>query len=247
MLSSTIVLGLLFVLFVDTLARPSRGNRVISNAQSLQNSGLSGVHLKTPQPKHVASDSSNSFSWPIDNAKRALSGTEMRNISSLDAPRLALVDNSSNPVDTTKSTLVINDSDHPTCYGSRRSAPIANPSNCNMAIYQMISEGDPEEEVLWSGRHTWSLGTCKVELVPRADAEEYITRANLAQAAQRIKRRCITPAHGFRGGYVAVGLSTMFRLKVWASTSSGTVNETTSALSSPLDSPDLLEQEQVQR
>ena len=247
MLSSTLMLGLFFVLFVDTFARPSRGNPVISYAQHLQNFGLSGVRFKSPESKHDASDSPNPFSWPIDNVKRTLDSTGMRNRSSLDALRLALMDNSSNPVETTKSTLVVNETDNPKCYGIRRVAPIANPANCNMAIYELISGGDPDEAVLWSGRQTWSWETCKVELVPRADYAEFLTRGDLAQAAWLIMRNCVTRAHGYRGGRVAVGLPMIFNLKVWASTSSGTANETTSAFQSLLDSPDLSEQEQIQR
>ena len=243
MLSSTPVLGLLVISFVDAFARPSRENPVISYAQHLPTVGLSGVHLESPKSKHPASDSTNPFSRPIDNARRA----EMRNISSLDALRPALSDNSNNPVKTIKSTPVVNDTVYPTCYRSREAAPIATPAHCNIAIYEIVSRGDPEEEEIWSGRKTWIWGTCKVELVPMDHYDEYISRQSLALAASLIKRSCITATHGYRGGHVAVGLRVMFELKVWASTSSGTMNETIPALSSSLDAPDLLDQERIQR
>ena len=247
MLSSTLVLGFLFVLFVDTFARPSRGNPAISYAQHLQTVGLSGDHLTSPESKHAASDPTSLFSWPTDNVKRALNGTGMRNGSSLDATRLALMDNSSNQVETNKSSLVVNHGEDPSCFRSRETAPIANPANCNVAIYELISEGDPEEAVLWSEWQTWTFRTCKVELVPRTERAEYISRGSLARAATVTKRLCITQEHGYRGGYVAVGARMMFELKVWASTSSGTANETTSTFQSLLDPPDLLENEQIQR
>ena len=247
MLSSTLVLGLFCVLFVDTFARPSRGNSVISYAQYLQNFRLSGVDLKSPASKHDASDSLNPFSWPMDNVKRALDSTGMKNRSSMGALRLALMDNSSNPVETMKSTLVVNENDNPICYDSPRAAPIAHPANCNMAIYELMSGGDPGEAVFWSGQQTWSWRTCKVELVPTAEYAESITRGSLARAAVLIKRNCVTQAEGYRGGYVDVGSHMLFELRVWASTSSGIANETTSAFQSLLDSPDLSEQEQIQR
>lgn len=246
MLSSTVVLGLLFVLFVDTFARPSRENPVIPHAQRLQTVGPSGVRLESPKSKHAASDSSSLVSRPIDNARRALSDTGMNNGSSLAALRLALLDNSSNPVEATKSTPVINDRADPTCYGSREAAPIATPADCNEAIYKLIGR-DPEELKFWRSGKAWSSGTCKVQLVPTTVFGEYMRRQSLALAATLIKRHCVTAAHGYRGGYVAVGVGTHFILKVWASTSSGIVNETSPASLSLLDSPDLLEQEQIQR
>lgn len=235
MLSSTLVLGLLFVLFVDTFGRPSREkNPVIPNAQHVRTVGLSGVHLESPKSKHAAPDSTNLFS-------RALSSTKMRNGSSLDALSIPLVYNSTNPVETTKSTPVVKDNHIPICYRSREAAPIATPAHCNTVIYEIILGGDPERAELWTEQMTWSWGTCKVDLVPLAHYNDHITRQSLALAASLIKRSCITTAHGYRGGYVAVGLRMVFELKVWASTSSGTVNETTSAFSSSLDSSVLLE------
>ena len=243
MLSSTLALGLLFVLFIDTIARHTHENPVISYAEQLRTVGPPGVHINSTKSKHAASDSSNPSSWPKDNVKRALNSTATRNISSVETLRPALVDNSSDLVEATKSTLVVNEITDPTCtcYGSRTAAPIATPSNCNVAIYEIISAGDPEEGVLWRGQTTWTCLTCKVELVPRAESSEYMTRRHLAQAAAVIKRDCVTPEHGYRGGYIAVGSRMIFDLKVWASTSSVTVNETTSASPHLLESPGLLE------
>ena len=247
MLFSTVVLGLLFVLFIDAIARPSRGNSIIPYAEPLQAIGVSNVQLESPRSRHAASGSSSPVSRPIDNARRALSGTGMRNGSSLDALRLALVDNSSNPVEATKSTPVINDTETPTCYGSREAAPIATPANCNMAIYEMMGRRDPRDIKFWRRSKTWSYGTCKVQLVPRNDHGDCMTRQTLSEAASLIKSHCITAEHGYRGGYAAVGIRMIFDLKVWASTSSGIVNETTPEFSILSDLPDLSEQCQIQR
>ena len=241
MLSSTLVLGLLVVWFVDAFARPSRENPIISNAQHVRTVGLSGVHLDSPKSKQAGSGSTNPSSRQIGNARRALSSTGTRNRLPLDAITIPLVNNSSNQVETIKSTPVVKDNRFPICYRSREAAPVATPAHCNSAIYEIILGGDPEREELWTERVTWSWGTCKVDLVPISHYSEYITRQSLALAASLVKRTCITEAHGYRGGHVAVDFRMAFELKVWASTSSGTVNETTSAFSSSLDSPDLLE------
>ncbi len=229
MLSSTLVLGLCFVLFVDTIPHPSHENPVISYAEQLRIVDPPSFHFNSTESKHAASDSTNPSLWPKDDVKRGLNSTAMRNISSSDALTLALGDNSSDLVEATESTLVVNEITYPTCYRSRQAAPIANPSHCYVAIYQLISAGDPEEAVLWRGRTTWSWLTCKVELVPRVESSEYITRAKLARAAAFVKGDCVTLEHGYRGGYIPVGVRRVFYLKVWASTSSATVNETTSA------------------
>ena len=240
MLSSTLAFGLSFVLFANTIACRSHDHPVSSYTEQLRVVGPPGVNLNSSESKHAASDSIYSSSWLKDNLKRALNGTAMRNVSSLDAPRPALMDNSSDLVEASKSTPVVDDTE-PTCYRPRRAAPIANPSHCNVAIYEIISTGEPEEAVLWHEREAWIHLTCKVELVPISEyASEYMTRSHLAQAATLIKRDCVTFQHGFRGGYVAVGLRTNFDLRIWASTSSITVNETTSAFSHLLDSPDPL-------
>lgn len=239
MQSSTLVLGLLFVFFVDTIAHRSQEIQVISYAEQLQVVGPPVVHLNSTNSKHAASDSSNHPLFPKDNVKRAMKGTAMRNISSLDTPSPALVDNSSELVEAMKSTSVVNETTEPTCYRSRQSAPIANPSHCIIAIYQILAGGDPDEAVLWRGRETWTWLTCKVELVLRAGRAEYLARAELSQTALLIQRDCVIVQHGYRGGYIWVGLISV--LKVWASTSSVIMNETTSALSHPLDSTDPLE------
>ena len=229
MLSSTLAVGLLYVSFVDSIARRSHENPVISSTEQIRIIGPAGIHLNSTESKHAAADSTNASSWPQDKVKRALDSTAMRNVSSLGALRLAFVDNSSDLVEATKSPPVLNEITDPICYRSRRAAPIANPSHCDVAIHELISAGDPEEAVLWRGRETWSWLTCKVELVPRLDSAEYMTRSQLARAAALIERDCVTPEHGYRGGFIRVGLRMIFVLKVWASTSSVTVNETTSA------------------
>lgn len=240
MLSSTLAFGLSFVLFVDTIACSSHDHPVPAYAEQLRVVSPPGFNLNSSESKHAASDSINPSSWLKDNLKRALNGTAMRNVSSLDALRPALMDNSSNLVEASKSTSIVNDTE-PRCYRPRRTAPIANPSHCNVAIYELISTGEPEEAVVWHERVAWTYLTCKVELVPLSEyASEYITRSHLAQAAVFIKHECITSQHGFRGGWIAVGLRTNFHLRVWASTSSITVNETASAFSHLLDSPDPL-------
>ena len=239
MLSSTLVFGLSFILFVDKIACNPQDHRVSFYAEQLRVAGPPGFHLNSSESKHAASDSMNPSSWLKDNLKRALNGTAMRNASSLDAIRLAPMDNSSDLVEASKSTPAVNDTE-PTCYWRRRAAPIANPSHCNVAIDALNSTGNPEEAVLWHERVSWIYLTCKVELVPISEYAEYITRSHLAQAAALIKRDCVTFQHGFRGGYVAVGLGTNFDVRVWASTSSIAVNETTSAFSHLLDSPDPL-------
>ena len=221
MLSSILAFCRLFVLFLGTVARPSRGNLIIPYAKRLQDSNQPGVHFNSTKSTYAASDSTNPSSWSKDNVKRALIG----NISSLDAHRLAPVDNSSNRIKASKSSLVVNDINTPTCYPSRGAAPIASPQDCSFAIYEIISAGDPQEEVLWRGRQTWNWLACKVKLVPRADDSEIITRSYLAQAAAHIKRDCVTQDHGYRGGYVAAGLLMFFDITVWASTSSVAVNE----------------------
>ena len=241
MLSSTIVLRLLFVLLIDTFARPSRGNLVIPYAEHRQAVGDSDVQLESSRSKHAAFGSSSPVSRPIYNDRRALSGTGMSNGSSLDALRLALTDNSSNPVEATKSTPVINDTETPTCYESREAAPIATPANCHVAIYEMLGRGHSQDVKFWNRSKTWTWATCKVQLVPRDNYGDYMTRQNLRRAASLIKRHCITAEHGYRGGHVAVGMRMIFDLKIWASTSSGIVNETTSAFSSLSDLPDLSE------
>ena len=241
MLSSTFALGLLFVLFVDTIVHPSPENPVIADAKQLRIFGPPGVLFNLAKSKHAASDSTNPSSWPKDNVKRALNSTGMRNISSLDELRSAPVNNSSDLVEATKSTLVVDEIHKPTCYRYRRAAPIANPSHCNHAIYELESAGDPEEAVLWRGQETWNWLTCKVELIPRTEYSEYMTRSHLAQVAALIMQDCVTSEHGYRGGHMAVGSRLLFRLKVWASTSSVIVNETTSAVLHLLDSPDLME------
>ena len=237
MLSSTLAVGLLYVSFVDTIARRSHENPVIPYAEQIRIIDPAGVHFNSIESKHAASDSTNASLWPKDNVKRALDGGTMRNIS-LDAFSSALVDNSSDLVEASNSTPVHNEVTDPICYRSRRAAPIANPSDCDVAIYELISAGDPDEAVLWRGRETWSWLTCKVELVPRLRFAEYMTRIQLARAAAFIERDCVTPEHGYRGGFVTVGLRMIFDLKVWASTSSVTVNETTSAFSHLLEPPD---------
>ncbi|KAK0510400.1 hypothetical protein JMJ35_006832 [Cladonia borealis] len=241
MLSSTLALGLLFVLFVDTIARRSHEHPASSYVEQLRAVGPLGVHLNSSESKHAASDSIKSSSWPKDNVKRGLNGTAVRNISSVDALELALVDNSSDLVEASKSTLVVNETMDPTCYRRRRVAPIANPAHCTVAIFLLLSAGDPEEAVLWDVQETWTYLTCKIEIVPRSEYGEYFTRTHLAQEATIIKRDCVTFEHGYRGGYLTVGLHMNFDLTVWASTSSITVNETTSAYSHILDLPDPLE------
>ena len=239
MLSPTLAFGLSFVLFVDTIACSSHDHPVSSYAEQLRVVGPPGVHLNSSESKHAASDSINSSSWLKDNLRRALNGTARRNVSSLDALRPALTDNSSDLVEASKSTPVVNDTE-PKCYRLRRAAPIANPSHCNVAISELISTGEPEEAVLWYERVAWTHLTCKVELVPTSEYAEYITRSLLAQVAALIKHECVTFQHGYRGGHVAVGLRTNFDLRVWASTSSITLNETTSAFPHLLDPPDPL-------
>ena len=241
MLSSTLALGLLFVLFIDTIAHRSHEHPASSYAEQRRAVGPPGVHLNSSELKPAASDSINHPSWPKDNVKRGLNGTAMRGISSLDALKLALVDNSSDLVEASKSTLVVNETMNPTCYRRRRVAPIANPAHCTVAIFLLLSAGDPEEAVLWDERVTWTYLTCKIELVPRSEHGEYFTRTHIAQEATIIKRDCVTFEHGYRGGFLTVGLHMNFDLTVWASTSSMTVNETTSIFSNILDSPDPLE------
>ena len=241
MLSSTLALGLLFVLFVNTIARRSHEHPASSYVGSLRAVGPLGVDLSSSEWKHAAPDSIHPSSWPKDNVKRSLNGTVMGNISSLDATRLAPVDNSSDLVEASNPALVVNETMDPTCYRRRRVAPIANPAHCTIAIFLLLSAGDPEEAVLWDEHFTWTYLTCKIELVPRTEFGEYFTRKNLAQEATLIKRDCVTSMHGYRGGYVTVGLHMNFDLTVWASTSSMMVNETASASSQRLGSPDPVE------
>ena len=247
MLSSTVVLGLFFVLFMDAIARPSRGNSVIPYAEHLQAIDFSDVQLESPRSRHATSGSSSPVSRPIDNARRALSGGGMSNDSSLDALGLVLVDNSSNPVEAIKSTPVINDTETPTCYASREAAPISTPANCHVAINEMMGRRDPHDIKFWRRSKTWSYYTCKVQLVPRNDHGDCMTRQILSQAASLIQSHCITAEHGYRGGYAAVGIRMIFDLKIWASTSAGIVNETVPEISNLSDLPDLSGQEQIQR
>ena len=241
MLSSTLALGLLFVLFVDTIARRSHEHPASSYVEQLRAVGPLGVHLRSSEWKHPASDSMNPSSWLEDNLKRGLNGTTTKNITSLDTNRLALMDNSSDSVEALKHTLVVNETMDPTCYRRRRVAPIANPAHCTVAIFLLLSAGDPEEAVLFDEHFTWTYLTCKIELVPRTEYGEYFTRTHLAQEATLIKRDCVTSMHGYRGGYVTVGLHMNFDLTVWASTSSMMVNETASAPSQIPGSPDSVE------
>ena len=241
MLSSLLALGLLFVLFVDTIAHDSHKRPGSSYEKQFRAVGPLGVDLSSSEWKHAASDSVNPSSWLKDNVKRGLNDTVMRNVSSLDATRLALVDNSSDLVEASNPTLVVNETMNPTCYRRRRVAPIANPAHCTVAIFLLLSAGDPEEAVLWNEHFTWTYLTCKIELVPRTEYGEYFTRTHLGQEATLIKRDCVTSMHGYRGGYVTVGLHMNFDLTVWASTSSMTVNETASASSQILGLPDPVE------
>ena len=239
MLSSTF--GLLFVLFVKTIARHSHEHPTSSYVEQFRAVGPLGVPVNSAESKHAASDSVNPSSWLKDNVKRGLNDTAMGNISSIDATRLAPADNSSAMIEASKSTLVVNETMNPMCYRLRRVAPIANPAHCTVAIFLLLSGGDPEEAVLWDEHITWTHLTCKIELVPRTEYGEYFTRTGLAQEAVLIKRDCVTSQHGYRGGYLTVGLHMNFDLTVWASTSSITVNETTPAFSHILGSPDPLE------
>ena len=240
MLSSHFALGLFFVLLVDTIACHLHDHPTAYHVEQLRVIGSPGVHSNSSESKHPASDSINPSSWLKANVKRSQNGAVMRNISSLDALRLAPVDNSGDLVEASKSTIVVNRTMDPTCYRLRRVAPIANPAHCTVAIFLLLSGGDPEEAVLWDEHYTWSYLTCKIELVPRTEYGEYFTRTGLAQEATLIKRDCVISQHGYRGGYVTVGLHMNFDLTVWASTSSMTVNETTSAVSQILGSPDPL-------
>ena len=107
----------------------------------------------------------------------------------------------------------------PTCFlPSRWYLPIAEPSDCDKAITDLLNEGrDPEDPVLWTQRAVWSSGTCNVVLHPRKPAQDVFTREEIAYDSRRIKARCVTEGTGFLGGSMPIGNGkrTFFDVKVF--------------------------------
>ena len=95
----------------------------------------------------------------------------------------------------------------PTCFlPSRWCLPIAEPSDCDKAITDLLNEGrDPDDPVPWTQRAVWSSGTCNVVLHPRKPARDFFTREEIAYDAQRVKAQCVTEGTGFLGGSVPIG------------------------------------------
>ena len=105
-----------------------------------------------------------------------------------------------NPVNSTPAT-------EPYCFSPGRFiVPIANPSDCDKAINELLNEvPDPGRPVEWTGRETWSSGTCNIVLRSRGwRSLGTFSRDLIAYDARRVKAQCVTASAGFAGGSVPV-------------------------------------------
>ena len=122
-------------------------------------------------------------------------------------------------IDLSNRSLPVNDNIQPSCWPPRRFAPIANPIDCGVAIDRLIESGDPREFVLWTGRYIWTYRTCRIELIPTSvSSREYMTRSAIGWQAAAVLDQCVTADHGYRGGYIMSGISGVFEVTMWAST-----------------------------
>ncbi|KAL2036792.1 hypothetical protein N7G274_010450 [Stereocaulon virgatum] len=95
----------------------------------------------------------------------------------------------------------------PHCFSlGRFLAPIANPSDCDRAITNVLNEvSDPSRPVPWADRETWSSGTSNIVLRSRGlRSLGMFSKDAIAYDAQTVKAQCVTASAGFTGGSVPV-------------------------------------------
>ena len=83
---------------------------------------------------------------------------------------------------------------------------VTNPIDCGDAIFRVTSGGDPRDPQIWTSRANWLYGSCGVFLTPGwSHARVNFPRIDMAEIAQGIKTKCVTPEHHFLGGWVSIG------------------------------------------
>lgn len=83
---------------------------------------------------------------------------------------------------------------------------VTNPTDCRDAIFRVTRGGDPLDPQIWTSRANWLYGSCGVFLTPGwSHTRVDFSRIDIAEIAQDIKRKCVTPEHDFMGGWVSLG------------------------------------------
>ena len=103
------------------------------------------------------------------------------------------------------------------CYpSSYRTPPITNPSDCGVAVCELLASGQAIAPELWGPRiDDWKWGSCGLFLVPKNPSSyDTFSRLQIAWEAQRVVAQCITEEYEYRGGDVRIGQREEFTLVV---------------------------------
>lgn len=177
MLSSLATLGIGCVLFVLTLALPP--NRMID--------------ASAPIP------ASRSLSSPADNLNALI----------LPNPHLNLSIPPPTPSKTPPGSWDIKcgeDTTPPGWFMPPVTQRITHPPDCRDAIFRVTRGGNPLPPQDWTSQADWTFQSCGVYLAPGWSwAHVSFKRIVIAEIAQEIARKCVKEAHGFIGGWVAIG------------------------------------------
>lgn len=87
--------------------------------------------------------------------------------------------------------------------------PITNLLDCGEAIRQLIAESHAVEPVVWFAHREWTYASCGVFLIPMygiRTPRDTFSRLEIARDASVIQMQCANAAHGFRGGFVPIGV-----------------------------------------
>lgn len=92
--------------------------------------------------------------------------------------------------------------------------PITQPSDCGLAILQIIQEGSSVEPIVWEGRSRWTSGSCVLTLEPDSTYSlDRFSRLDIARAASQVQVACVNEENDFRGGGLQIGPRKLFA--VW--------------------------------
>ena len=87
-----------------------------------------------------------------------------------------------------------------------RKHQIDSPVDCADAIFRVTRGGNPDEPQVWTSQADWSYRSCGVFLDPGwSYARVNIPRTDMAEIAQEIAEKCVTPENDFMGGWVGIG------------------------------------------
>ncbi len=85
--------------------------------------------------------------------------------------------------------------------------PITDRADCPQAIMNMLTEGPPDEMLVWDTTRTWIYNSCGVFLLESPGLPIHratFTRTEIAQCAERIRIACVNEKHGYRGGIIPI-------------------------------------------